>query len=82
MKLYARPGPTAAPHHQGQVIDEETGNSVAVTRDDPDGRRARLFAAAPLLLSACRDIEIQLRRGYPNPDRSKLREAICEATAE
>lgn len=41
-----------APHHQGQVYDETTGATVAVTYDDEGGQRAAMMAAAPDMLAA------------------------------
>lgn len=41
-----------APHDQGQVYDDNTGATVAITYSDEDGANARLIAAAPDLLEA------------------------------
>ena len=47
---YARAG--AAPHYQGQIADEGTGKTIAITYDDKDGENAQLIAAAPDMLKA------------------------------
>ena len=40
-------------NHQGLIIEEETGKNIAVSYDKED---ARLIAAAPDLLEACKQI--------------------------
>jgi hypothetical protein len=69
MSWYTR-GKTTAPHHQGQIADEGTGATVAITYCDPDGSRAKLIAAAPDLLVACeliREAADDLRLSHPSP---------------
>jgi hypothetical protein len=46
-----RPG--LGPHYQGQVYDEETGKTLAISYDDEGGARARLIAALPDLVKVC-----------------------------
>jgi hypothetical protein len=41
-----------APHFQGQVYNEDNGETVAITYSDEGGANARLFASAPELVEA------------------------------
>jgi hypothetical protein len=47
---YSRNG--SSPHFQGQIADETTGATVAISYSDEGGAHARLIAAAPELLAA------------------------------
>jgi len=57
-----------APHYQGQIYDEATGQTVAISYNDEGGHHAVLIAAAPALYEAlkaceraleCRDVEAE-----------------------
>jgi len=43
-----------SPHYQGQISSETTGVTIAITYNDESGANARLIAAAPELLEACK----------------------------
>lgn len=78
----------AAGGHQGLVIDEESGRSVAVVYDPKD---APLLSAAPKLLEACKAVKERLdydgnfgMAGDPLCKRALmafLTDAVAEATA-
>lgn len=85
MKLYAKEG--EAPHHQSIIIDEDTGETVAVTYRDDDGSRGRLLAAAPELLAILEDGEKMLNNLtgdnlviYARTFSALARAAIAKAT--
>ena len=53
--------PPSAPHFQGQIYDEDTGKTVAVTYDDEGGHKARLIASAPALRESLEEAERIIR---------------------
>jgi hypothetical protein len=53
-RLYFHAGST--PHYQGQIYDEETGQTVAITYDDEGGRIAQKLAASPALLDSLHEL--------------------------
>jgi len=42
----------SSPHYQGQIYDEVTGKTIAITYNDEGGQNAALLASAPDLLAA------------------------------
>lgn len=81
---WATDGRTSAPHYQGQVYDEATGDTVAVTYHDENGDKARLAAAAPDLLASSLAVlsllESEGRDTGTGGPLSDLRDAIAKAT--
>jgi len=65
--------------YQGLIIDEETGDNIAVSYKKED---AQLIAAAPDLLEAC-ESAVDYLNGSPNPKLSdRLQQAINKAKGE
>lgn len=67
-----------APHFQGQIYDETTGATVAISYNDETGTHARLMAAAPDLLAA-----LDRLQSMPNDPRAHRQafDAIAKARA-
>lgn len=67
----------SAPHHQGQVYDQATGQTLAVTYHDEGGVRAAMMASAPTVRAAAEQLAAALQsvltgfrdRGAGYPDR-------------
>jgi hypothetical protein len=57
----------ASPHYQGQVYDEKSGKTLAITYNDEGGSVARLISAAPELL----DTLIKLRSAWVRTDEGR-----------
>lgn len=76
------------PHNQGQVIDQATGHTVAVTYNDEEGKNARLIAASPDLLETLDGVMKALSRMIDKHDPDSIEaewignahEAILKAT--
>ena len=70
IEWYHKPG--YEPHNQAQVIDVKTGETVAVTYNDPDGKRAALMAAAPELLETLEGVKNALSRMIDKHDPDSI----------
>lgn len=61
-----------SPHYQGQVSNEGTGETIAVTYNDEDGKHVQLIAAAPDMLEALKDLAQYFAEwGKDYPDDAK-----------
>lgn len=60
------------PHHQALVYNEDTGEDVAVTYNDEDGKRARLIASAPMLLETLDGVMKALSRMIDKHDPDSI----------
>ncbi len=79
MNWYAKTANLGSPHEQGLIIDEETGDNIAVTYDP---KHAPLIAAAPEMLAALEWLVMRTeseRRRFPRGELKKRETHLRQA---